>query len=162
MLLGVEIIQGSLEREEAVAVTGEHHHEGIVPHEYVAVVSNVQIRRNETGAFLRLADIAHRNLPGVPVHFYLLLMTFPDRRREDLFSLLEGLWSLRLGLHRTERVLRHEYVLDIRVLVRKVVGAGLQVLGYEGNGAADEERCQEKTFHFFTSLLIVRAISVLR
>ena len=39
------------------------------------------------------------------------------------------------GLHRPEGVLRDEDDLDVGVLVREVIGAGLEVLGREGYGA---------------------------
>ena len=47
VLLGVEIIQRPLEREETVPLTGKHHHERIIPHEYIPVVSDIKIRGDE-------------------------------------------------------------------------------------------------------------------
>jgi hypothetical protein len=84
MLLGVEVVQRALEREKAVTVAGEHHHERSVPHEDIAVVGNIEVRRHEPGALLRLADVAHGDLPGVPVHLDLLFMPFPHGRGQDL------------------------------------------------------------------------------
>ena len=43
VLFRIEIVQRILEREEPVSVAGEHHHERCIPHEDVAVVSDIQI-----------------------------------------------------------------------------------------------------------------------
>ena len=140
MLLGVKIIQGSLEREETVPVAGEHHHEGVVPHEYIPVVSDIQIGRHETGSLLRLTDIPDSDLPGMPVHLDFFLVAFPIWRWKNLLGLLERLGGLGHRLHRTESVLRDKDILHVSILVRKVVRAGLQVLGQCGGGAAKHQR----------------------
>ena len=98
----------------------------------------------------------------VPVYIFVTKMAFARRRREDLLGLLERLGSLGLGFHRPESVLRHEDILDVRVLVRQVKRAGLQVLGDCGDAAQKEQRGDQETSHFLTIRLMVRAISVLR
>ena len=89
VLLGVEVIQRPLEREETVTVTGEHHHERIVPHEYVPVVGDIEVRRHKAGTFLRLTDIPDSDLPGMPIHLNLFLMALPDWCGKDFLGLLK-------------------------------------------------------------------------
>ena len=158
VLLRIEVVQGALEREEPVAVAGEKHHEGIVPHEDVAVVRHVQVRGHETGAFLGLADVPDGDLPGVPVHLHLFLMAFPEGRREDLLRLREGLRLHRLRLHGPVRILRDEDVLHIGILVGKLIGTAPKVLGQGGNGG-EKQQGQCQSFHLRTSFLMVRGIS---
>ena len=128
MLLGVEVVQRALEREKAVTVAGEHHHERSVPHEDIAVVGNIEVRRHEPRALLRLADVAHGDLPGVPVHLDLLFMPFPHGRGQDLARLGERPGFDVFGFGRAKLVLGHEYLLYIGIFVGQLVGPRFEVL----------------------------------
>ena len=129
MLLGVEIVQRALEREEAGAVAGEHHHEGGIPHENIAVVGDIKVARYETRAWFRCLDIADGDLPRFPVHLDRLLMAAPGWVWQNLPGLLEcaGLDRFRLG--GTEGILGNEWLLQVGILVRQAV-FGLIRLGF--------------------------------
>ena len=161
VLLRVEIVQRPLEREETVAVAGEHHHETVVPHEDVPVIRHVQVRTDEAGAFLGLPDVADGDLPGVPVHLHFLFVAGPEGSRKNLFRLRERLGLDRLRFHRPVGILRHEDVLHVRVLVRKVVGAALEVLGPQNRHGSQQQGDYRDFSHLVTSRLMVRGISML-
>ena len=96
----------------------------------------------------------------MPVHLNLLLMALPYWRWKNLLRLLEGFGSLCLRLHRPERVLRDEYILDIGILVRKVIGSGLEILGrYTDRAKRHQGGGYKDSSHFFTIRLIARAMS---
>ena len=161
VLLGVEVVQGALEGEETVSVSGEHHHEGVVPHENVAVVCYVQIGRHETGAFLGLADIADGDFPGMPVHVHFPLVAFPEGGGKHFAGLFIRPRRNGFLLHGPIGILCHEDILHIRVLVRKVIGAALEFLSHKRQGNGQQEGGCGYLSHLETSLLMVRAISVL-
>lgn len=73
MLFGVEIIQRTLEREEAGTETGEHHHEGGVPHEDIAVIGDIEVAAYETGIRFRGLDVTDADLPSLPLFCHFLL-----------------------------------------------------------------------------------------
>ena len=128
VLLGIEVIQRSLEREEAIAVAGKQHHKTVVPHEDIAVVRHIQVRAHKAGAFLGLADIADGYLPGVPVHIHFPLVAFPEGSRQHLPGLLVTAGLQRFPFHTTVGILRHEDVLHVCILVRELIRAAAEVL----------------------------------
>ena len=136
MLLRIEVVQRTLEREVVMAVAGEHHHEGHVPHENVPVVGDVEVGRNESRSRLRLADVAHGDPPGVPVHLDLAVVPLPHRCGKHLARLVERAGDDGFGFGRAELVLRHEHVFHIGVLVGQLVGARFQPLRGDGAGRA--------------------------
>ena len=142
MLLGIEIIQRPLEREKPVTVAGEEHHETVIPHEDIAVVGHIQVGTHETGAFLRLPDVAHGDLPGVPVHLHLGFVTLPEGGGQHLFRLVERSGSERFRFHRPVGILRDENVLHIGILVREVIGTALEVLCPEARRSQQQQAGQ--------------------
>ena len=110
-----------MEGEEAGTETGEHHHEGGVPHEDIAVVGDIEVAAYETGIRFRGLDVADADLPSLPVHLDFLLVSAPSRVREDLLGLIEGSGRDGLRSRRPELVLGHEGFLQVGVLVRKIV-----------------------------------------
>ena len=129
VLPGVEVVERALEREVAVAVAGIHHHEGHVPHEDVSVVGDVEVGRYESRPLLGLADVAHGDAPGVPVHLDLAVVPLPEGGGEDLPRLVERTRENRLGLGRAVFVLGDEDLLDVGILVGELVGSRLEPLG---------------------------------
>ena len=129
MLLGVKVVERALEWEEPGAVAGEHHHEGGIPHENIAVVGDIKVARYETRAWFRCLDIADGDLPRFPVHLDRLLMAAPGWVWQNLPGLLEcaGLDRFRLG--GTEGILGNEWLLQVGILVRQAV-FGLIRLGF--------------------------------
>ena len=121
MLLGVEVVECLLEREEVFAVTTKHCDEGVVPHEYVAVVCWSDVACHKSGVVFRLADVANAYFPGFPVHLDLFVVALPIGRRQHLTRLLEGAGVCLLYLGGAECVLCHERLHDVGVLIGQLV-----------------------------------------
>ena len=148
MLLGVEVVERPLEREVTVAVAGVHHHEGHVPHEDVAVVGDVEVGRDESRPLLRLADVAHGDPPGMPVHLDLAVVPLPHGCGQDFAGLLEGQRFDPLGPCRAVLVLGYEDLLHISILVGQLIGARRESLSGSRSGSAPQERRRDDhSFH---------------
>ena len=83
MLLGIEVVQSILEREETGTITGKHQDKGRVPHKDVSIIGSIDVRHDETGTRLRIAQIANPDFPSTPIHVDFLVMTSPNRLREN-------------------------------------------------------------------------------
>ena len=121
MLLGVEVVEGFLEREEVAAIAAEHGYERVVPHEYVAVVGRGDVACDESRVVEWLADVLYSYLPCLPVHFNLLVVTVPIWRGQHLPGLFKCARRGLLHLCRAEGVLGYEGLHDVRVLVGQLV-----------------------------------------
>ena len=139
VLLRIEVVQRTLEREEAVAVAGEHHHERGVPHENIAVVGDIQIRRDEFRSLLRLADVAHGDPPSMPVHLDLFVVPLPHGCGQDLAGLGERTGLDGFGLGGPEFVFGHEDLLYIGILVRQLVRTRFKALR-SGRSRCEDQR----------------------
>ena len=84
MLLGIEVVQGILEREKAGTITGKHQDKGRVPHKDVSIIGCIDVRHDETRTRLRITQVAYPDFPGTPVHVDFFVMSRPNRLRKNL------------------------------------------------------------------------------
>ena len=155
MLLGVEVVQGILEREETGTVTGKHQDKGRVPHEDVSIVSRIDVRHDEARTRLRVTQIAYPDFPSTPVHVDFFFMTGPYRIREYLLGFCKGRKCHILRLLYPEFIFGYQCLLHIRILIRNLINAVIATalcMTDARTHSQTEQTCYYVTFlhHFFS------------
>jgi hypothetical protein len=153
VLLGIEVVERALEGEEALAIAAEHGDKRVVPHEDVAVVGRGDVAGDEARVVERLIDVFDAYLPGFPVHFDFLVVTFPVGAGQHLASLGKSAGHGFLHLGDAEGVFGHEGLAHVGVLVGQLVERRArrdEVLrpGQHGSQRRGDEQCVCDMLHF--------------